>query len=65
MEKEFIGSRYAHRYEIERVLALMAEGRINPIIDDVLSLDQAEEALQRLERGEVVGRTVLRVSESD
>lgn len=63
-EKEFIGSRYAHRYEIERVLALMAEGRITPIIDGVMPLEKAEEALQRLERGEVVGRTVLRVSEA-
>jgi 2-desacetyl-2-hydroxyethyl bacteriochlorophyllide A dehydrogenase len=62
-EKEFIGSRYAQRYEIERVLALMAEGRIQAVIDDVLPLEQAEEALQRLERGEVVGRTVLRVTE--
>jgi D-arabinose 1-dehydrogenase-like Zn-dependent alcohol dehydrogenase len=62
-EKEFIGSRYAQRYEIERVLALMVEGRITPIIDSVLPLEEAEEALRRLERGEVVGRTVLQVSE--
>jgi D-arabinose 1-dehydrogenase-like Zn-dependent alcohol dehydrogenase len=61
-EKEFIGSRYAQRFEIERVLSMMALGQIKPIIDDVLSLEQAEEALQRLERSEVVGRTVLRVS---
>jgi D-arabinose 1-dehydrogenase-like Zn-dependent alcohol dehydrogenase len=61
-EKEFIGSRYAQRFEIERVLSMMALGQIKPIIDDVLSLEQAEEALQRLARSEVVGRTVLRVS---
>jgi len=61
-EKEFIGSRYAQRFEIERVLSMMALGQIKPIINDVLSLEQAEEALQRLARSEVVGRTVLRVS---
>jgi D-arabinose 1-dehydrogenase-like Zn-dependent alcohol dehydrogenase len=64
-EKEFIGTRYAHRYEIERVLSMMAEGRIKPIIDAIRPLEEAEEALQSLERGEVVGRTVLRVSEAD
>jgi 2-desacetyl-2-hydroxyethyl bacteriochlorophyllide A dehydrogenase len=61
-EKEFIGSRYAQRFEIERVLAMMAQGQIKPIIDDRLPLEQAEEALQRLERGEVIGRTVLQIS---
>jgi acryloyl-coenzyme A reductase len=60
-EKEFIGSRYAQRFEIERVLAMMAGGQIKPIIDDVLSLEQAEGALQWLERSEVIGRTVLRI----
>jgi 2-desacetyl-2-hydroxyethyl bacteriochlorophyllide A dehydrogenase len=60
-ELEFIGSRYAQRYEIERVLSLMAAERITPVIDDILSLEDAEEALQRLERGEVTGRNVLRI----
>jgi propanol-preferring alcohol dehydrogenase len=62
-EKEFIGSRYAHRYEMERVLSMMAQGRIKAIIDDVLPLEKANEALERLERGEVVGRLVLRHAE--
>ncbi len=62
-EKEFIGTRYAQRFEIERVLSMMAAGRVKAIIDDIRPLEYAEQALQRLERGEVVGRTVLRVSE--
>jgi 2-desacetyl-2-hydroxyethyl bacteriochlorophyllide A dehydrogenase len=62
-EIEFIGCRYGQRYEMERVLSLMAEGRLEPVIDDVLALEEANEALERLERGEVVGRTVLCVSE--
>jgi 2-desacetyl-2-hydroxyethyl bacteriochlorophyllide A dehydrogenase len=62
-EREFIGSRYAHRNEMERVLSLMADGRLKAIIDDVLPLEEANEALGRLERGEVVGRTILRHAE--
>jgi len=61
-EIEFIGSRYALRDEMERVLTLFAEGKVQPVIDDVLPLEAANEALERLERGEVVGRTVLRVA---
>lgn len=61
-EVEFIGSRYALRDELERVLTLFAEGKVQPVIDDVLPLEAANEALERLERGEVVGRTVLRVA---
>lgn len=63
LEKEFIGTRYAQRFEIERVLGLMAAGRIRPVIDDIRPLEDAEEALQRLERGEVIGRTVLRIGD--
>jgi D-arabinose 1-dehydrogenase-like Zn-dependent alcohol dehydrogenase len=49
---------------MERVLSLMADGRIKAIIDDVLPLEEANEAMKRLERGEVVGRTVLRHAET-
>lgn len=60
-EIEFIGSRYAQMYELERVLNLFAEGAVQPIIYDVLPLEAANKALERLERGEVIGRTVLRI----
>ena len=49
--------------QMERVLSMMAQGRIKAIIDDVLPLEEANEALERLERGEVVGRLVLRHAE--
>ena len=64
-ELEYVGSRYAHRYELERVMSMMEEEEIKPIIDDVLPLEEANEALERLERGEVMGRTVLRVAEKE
>lgn len=62
-EINFIGSRYVTRGELERVLSLIADGQLKPVVDDVLPLEEANEAMERLERGEVVGRTVLRVAE--
>lgn len=62
-EMEIVGSRYALRWEMERVLQLFAEGKVQPIIDSVLPLEEANEAFRRLETGEVIGRTVLRVAE--
>jgi propanol-preferring alcohol dehydrogenase len=62
-EIEIIGVRYALRYELERVLSLFAAGKVKAIVDDVLPLAEANEALRRLEAGQVVGRTVLRVSQ--
>lgn len=61
-EIEIIGSRYALRYEMERVLNLFGEGKIKAVVDEVLPLEEANEAFRRLETGEVVGRTVLRVN---
>lgn len=62
-EVEVLGTRYALRYELDRVLSLFASGQVKAIVDDVLPLEEANEAFRRLETGEVVGRTVLRVGE--
>lgn len=62
-EIEYIGSRYVLRHELERVLRLVADGLLKPVVDSVLPLEGANEALERLERGEVIGRVVLRVAE--
>jgi acryloyl-coenzyme A reductase len=62
-EIDLLGTRYARRYEIERVLSLFAEGKMKAVVDEVLPLEEANQAFARLERGDVVGRTVLRVSE--
>ncbi len=45
-----------------RILGLFAEGKITAIVDEVLPLEEANEAFRRLETGQVVGRTVLRVA---
>ena len=43
----------------QHVWPLLASGRVAPVIDTVLPLDQAAEAHRRLEAGEVIGKIVL------
>lgn len=62
-EIEFVGSRYVQRHELERAISLLASGQVQNVIDEVLPLEAANEALARLCAGTVMGRTVLRISE--
>ena len=62
-EIEILGVRYALRYEMDRILGLFATGKVKAVVDEVLPLEEANEAFRRLETGEVVGRTVLRVNQ--
>jgi alcohol dehydrogenase len=61
-EVELVGSRYVAMDELERAVRLVADGRIATVIDRVLPLEAANEALEALERGDVVGRVVLDVA---
>jgi D-arabinose 1-dehydrogenase-like Zn-dependent alcohol dehydrogenase len=61
-EIELVGSRYVSLEELDRVVRLVADGRLHPVIDRVLPLEGANEALEALEAGEVVGRVVLDVA---
>jgi D-arabinose 1-dehydrogenase-like Zn-dependent alcohol dehydrogenase len=61
-EVEFVGSRYVQRHELERAIQLLASKQVQPVVDDVLPLESANEAFTRLEQGKVIGRTVLRVA---
>jgi alcohol dehydrogenase len=63
-EVELVGSRYVAMDELERVIRMVADGRVEVIVDRVLPLDRANEALEALEAGEVVGRVVLDVAGS-
>lgn len=63
-EVELVGSRYVALDELERAIALVADGRVQTVIDRVLPLAEANAALEALERGEVVGRVVLDVAGS-
>lgn len=57
---QVIGSTMASRSEFEEVMRLVFAGRLKPVVDDVLRLERIREAHERLERGEVFGKLVLR-----
>jgi 2-desacetyl-2-hydroxyethyl bacteriochlorophyllide A dehydrogenase len=56
------GSRYASRAEMARGVAMVAAGLVHPVIGLVRPLESANEALDALEAGDVVGRAVLDVA---
>lgn len=57
---QVMGSTMASRGEFEQVMRLVVAGRLRPVVDDVLPLDRAREAHERLEAGDVFGKLVLR-----
>jgi alcohol dehydrogenase len=61
-EVELVGSRYVARDELRRAIELVADGRVRTVVDRVVPLEEANEAFEALESGEVVGRVVLDVA---
>jgi NADPH2:quinone reductase len=55
-----VGSAQASRDTMERLISLAGEGRLEPVIDRELALDQAAEAHRALEARETFGKVVLR-----
>lgn len=51
------------RADLSRLLAMVAEGRLKPVVAEVLPLSEVREAHRRVEAGEVSGKLVLRVGE--
>lgn len=58
-EWEILGSRNVTKRELAQVVALVAAGRVQPIVTGTFPLDRAEELHQRLRNREIVGRVVL------
>jgi NADPH:quinone reductase-like Zn-dependent oxidoreductase len=54
-----IGSTMGPHQDYVTVMNLVFAGRLQPIIDSVLPLDQAREAQRRLEGGDIFGKVVL------
>ena len=48
-----------HRPDVERVLELVAAGKVRPMIDRTYPLSEVREALWRVQRGEAHGKVVL------
>jgi D-arabinose 1-dehydrogenase-like Zn-dependent alcohol dehydrogenase len=61
-EVELVGSRYVRMHELERAIRLVAEGKVQTVIDRVLPLENVNDAFEALENGKVVGRVVLDVA---
>ena len=58
-EQTIMGSDGWTRDGLQSLLELVQSGRITPVIDRVLPLEQAREAEEALERREVFGKVVL------
>jgi 2-desacetyl-2-hydroxyethyl bacteriochlorophyllide A dehydrogenase len=61
-ELEVVGSRYAHRDDLERAVALVAAGAVVPVVGLVRPLEEVNEVMEALSSGAVVGRAVLEVA---
>ena len=59
-EQQIIGSDGWHREDLTALLSLLAAGRLAPLIDCTLPLEQAAEAERILEDREVVGKILLK-----
>ena len=61
-EVEVVGSRFAHRDDLDRAIALGATGGVKPIVGYVAGLEEVNEAFSALLSGELIGRAVLDVA---
>lgn len=60
-----LGSTMGSLGDVHRLLDLVVAGRLKPVIDGVLPLEQVAEAHRRLEHREVFGKLLLRVQGRD
>jgi NADPH:quinone reductase-like Zn-dependent oxidoreductase len=55
------GSTMGTREDFEAVYDLVDAGKVKPVVDEVLPLSEAAAAHERMERGEQLGKIVLRI----
>jgi NADPH:quinone reductase-like Zn-dependent oxidoreductase len=58
-----LGSTMGTRADFEGVFELVTSGRVRPLVDEVFPLVEAAAAHERMERGEHLGKIVLRIPE--
>ena len=58
-----LGSTLGSRQEYAEIVRLAGEGKLWPVVDQVVPWDQALSAIQRLEQGEQVGKLVIEVTQ--
>jgi NADPH:quinone reductase-like Zn-dependent oxidoreductase len=59
-ELKIIGSNSFYDEDLKGLLALIAEGKMKPVIDKVLPLDEAKEGLRLIQDRAVIGKVVVR-----
>ncbi|HUR96182.1 MAG TPA: zinc-binding dehydrogenase [Gemmatimonadales bacterium] len=57
-----LGSTLGSRREYDEIVALAHEGRLWPVVDGVVPLEEGPSALARLQRGEQLGKLVIEVA---
>jgi alcohol dehydrogenase len=58
-ELKILGSNSWAREDLESLLALISAGKLEPVIDRVLPLDEAREGLRLIEEREVIGKVIV------
>jgi len=60
-EWEILGSRANTKQELQQTMDLVAQGRIQPVVDQVFSMEDVELAFNALRQGRSLGRNVLAI----
>ena len=58
-ELEIYGSRWCVRDEFKKCIDLVADAKIDPVVSEIHPLKEANSVLDRLEKGDILGRAVL------
>lgn len=58
-----IGSTMANRSEFSKVMKLVFQGKLKPVIDSVFTLDQTADAYRRLAEGDHFGKVVVKINQ--
>jgi len=58
-ELKIIGSNSFYDDDLRALMRLIADGKMRPVIDKVLPLDQASEGLRLIADREVIGKVVV------
>ncbi len=58
-EVSILGSRYASRWEVSQAARMVSEGRIKPIVSEVVPLARVEELHAKLRAGTLIGRGAI------
>jgi alcohol dehydrogenase len=58
-ELNIIGSNSFYDDDLQALMKLIADGKMRPVIDKVLPLEQAREGLRLIQDREVIGKVVV------